>query len=341
MRNLLLVISLSLVTISLSVAQTQGRVNLLWYNTENLFDSFDDSLTIDEEFTPTGGRHWTWRKMEKKLDGVYKVIVASFGFELPLIVGLCEVENRFVLNRLVYETPLSKFEYRVLHCESPDARGIDVALLYRSRRLWLKQSRFIRSYQPGGHRSRDILYAKFLLDNTDTLHIFLNHWPSKYGGELETEGARAFAATCLSVAVDSVLSADKFANIIIMGDFNDEPDNKAIQSILGFRFIDEVDLGNTKLVNLSKLLYANGIGTHKYQGHWAVIDQVLVSNSFFTPYNALTINPVSCKIFTAPFLLERDEQYTGMKPFRTFVGFKYHGGYSDHLPVQLTIDRRF
>ncbi|HUW06520.1 MAG TPA: endonuclease/exonuclease/phosphatase family protein [Williamwhitmania sp.] len=341
MRNLLLIIFLILITIKPSFAQNQGRVNMLWYNTENLFDPFDDSLTVDDEFTMAGARHWTWAKMEKKLDGIYKVIVASFGFEPPLIVGLCEVENRFVLNRLVYETPLSKFEYRVLHAESPDARGIDVALLYRSKRLWLKQNRFIRSYPPQGHRSRDILYAKFLLDNTDTLHLFLNHWPSKYGGELETEKARAYAATMLSTAIDSVLIRDSLANIVVMGDFNDDPDNNTIQSILKFRFLDDSDLGNTKLVNLSKLFYANGIGTHKYQGHWAVIDQVMVSNSFFAPYNALSINPESCRVFAAPFLLEPDEQYTGMKPFRTFVGFKYHGGYSDHLPVLLTIDRRF
>lgn len=341
MRTLLLLISLLLFAAGLSFAQKQGKVNMLWYNTENLFDPFNDSLTVDDEFTMAGARHWTWGKMEKKLNGICKVIVASYGFDPPLIVGFCEVENRFVLNQLVYETPLSKFEYRVLHSESPDARGIDVALLYRSKRLWLKQSRFIRSYPLSGHRSRDILYAKFLLDNTDTLHIFLNHWPSKYGGELETEEARSYAASILSSAVDSVLRYDSMANIVVMGDFNDEPDNNTIQSILKSRFLDEADIGNTNLVNLSRLLYANGMGTHKYQGHWAVIDQVMVSNSFFAPYNALTINPESCKVFAAPFLLEPDEQYTGMKPFRTFVGFKYHGGYSDHLPVLLTIDRRF
>ena len=265
MRNLLLVISLSLVTISLSVAQTQGRVNLLWYNTENLFDSFDDSLTIDEEFTPTGGRHWTWRKMEKKLDGVYKVIVASFGFELPLIVGLCEVENRFVLNRLVYETPLSKFEYRVLHCESPDARGIDVALLYRSRRLWLKQSRFIRSYQPGGHRSRDILYAKFLLDNTDTLHIFLNHWPSKYGGELETEGARAFAATWLTER--SVLKAN-----VIMGEEHTD---------ISWNGVPSYALDTNRRYNPSGLYYTEDGTLHRYNNetdnYWLNHYQLLYS----------------------------------------------------------------
>ncbi|SDB84335.1 endonuclease/exonuclease/phosphatase family protein [Williamwhitmania taraxaci] len=321
--------------------QDSTKIDMLWYNVENLFDPFHDTLKLDQEFTIEGARHWSWNKMEKKIDGICKVLVASGKFEPPLIVGLCEVENRFVLNRLVYNSPLSKFEYRIVHAESPDFRGIDVALLYRSKRLWLKNSRFIRSYEFDDHPSRDILYAKFLVDGTDSLHIFLNHWPSKYGGELETEHARSYAATILSMAVDSVLRCDSMANIVVMGDFNDEATNVEVAKILKTRTHLEPKSHNKTLVNLSSLLYANGMGTHKYQGRWAVIDQVMVSEALLSEYNALRVPMSSCKVFDAPFLLERDDAYTGQRPFRTFIGFRYHGGFSDHLPVLLTIRRQY
>jgi len=313
---------------------------MLWYNVENLFDPFHDTLKLDQEFTIKGARHWTWQKMERKIDGICKVIVASGKFEPPMIVGLCEVENGLVLGQLVYKSPLSKFEYRIVHQESPDFRGIDVTLLYRSKRLWLKNSRFIRSYEFDDHPSRDILYAKFLVDGTDSLHIFLNHWPSKYGGELETEQARSYAATVLAVAVDSVLSCDSMANVVVMGDFNDEPTNVAVQKILKARDLRSQSLeGN--LVNLSALLYANGMGTHKFQGHWAVIDQVMVSEALLSEYNALHVSLNSCRVFAPPFLLEPDEIYTGERPFRTFIGYRYHGGFSDHLPVLLSLLRQY
>lgn len=321
-------------------SQESTRIDLLWYNVENLFDPFHDTLKLDQEFTLTGARHWTWQKMERKIDGICKVIVASGKFEPPMIVGLCEVENGLVLGQLVYKSPLSKFEYRIVHQESPDFRGIDVALLYRSKRLWLKNSRFIRSYEFDDHPSRDILYAKFLVDGTDSLHIFLNHWPSKYGGALETEQARSYAATVLAMALDSVLSCDSMANIVVLGDFNDEPTNVAVQKILKARDLASQSLkGN--LVNISSLLYANGMGTHKYQGHWAVIDQVMVSKALFSEYNALHVSLNSCRVFAPRFLLEPDENYTGERPFRTFIGFRYHGGFSDHLPVLFSLLRQY
>lgn len=314
---------------------------MLWYNVENLFDPFHDTLKLDQEFTLEGARHWTWQKMQKKIDNICKVIVAAGKFEPPHIIGLCEVENGLVLGQLVYKSPLSKFEYRIVHAESPDARGIDVALLYRSKRLWLKNSRFIRSYEFDDHPSRDILYAKFLVDGTDSLHIFLNHWPSKFGGELETEGARSYAASVLSHAVDSVLSCDSLANVVVLGDFNDEPNNQEVKSILKERTHLEPKASGINLVNLSFLLYANNMGTHKYQGHWAVIDQVMVSEALFGEYNALQVSLNSCKVFAAPFLLEPDESYSGQKPFRSFVGYRYHGGFSDHLPVLLSLRRQY
>ncbi len=341
MRKLLLFIVLACWNNSSLFAQDSSRIDFMWYNVENLFDPFHDTLKLDQEFTMEGARHWTWKKMAKKVDGICKVVVASGKFEPPLFVGLCEVENRVVLNQLVYKSPLSKFDYRIVHAESPDNRGIDVALLYRSKRLWLKNSRFIRSYEFNERPSRDILYAKFLVDGTDSLHLFLNHWPSKFGGELETVHAREFAASVLASAVDSVLACDSMANIVIMGDFNDDPSNAEVNRILRSRnHLEQRKLGD-KLVNYSLLLYANGMGSHKYQGHWAVIDQVMVSEALVSKYNALRFSVSSCKVFAPPFLLEPDENFTGMRPFRTFIGYRYHGGFSDHLPVLFSLERQY
>ena len=337
----ILIAAISVLCGSSLFAQDSSRVDFMWYNVENLFDPFHDTLKLDLEFTVEGARHWTWKKMEKKIDGICKVIVASGKFEPPMIVGMCEVENGLVLGQLVYKSPLSKFEYRIVHAESPDFRGIDVALLYRSKRLWLKSSRFIRSYEFDEHPSRDILYAKFLVDGTDSLHVFLNHWPSKFGGEFETEQARYYAATVLSLAVDSVLARDSMANIVVMGDFNDEPSNSDVKRILKSRsHLEPMNPGNN-LVNLSSLLYANGMGSHKFQGRWAVIDQVMVSEALLSEYNALQVSLNSCKVFAPPFLLEPDDRYTGLRPFRTFIGFKYHGGFSDHLPVLFSLKRQY
>lgn len=337
----ILIAAISLLCGSSLFAQDSSQVDFMWYNVENLFDPFHDTLKLDLEFTMEGARHWTWKKMEKKIDGICKVIVASGKFEPPMIVGLCEVENGLVLGQLVYKSPLSKFEYRIVHAESPDFRGIDVALLYRSKRLWLKNSRFIRSYEFDEHPSRDILYAKFLVDGTDSLHVFLNHWPSKFGGEFETEQARYYSATVLSLAVDSVLARDSMANIVVMGDFNDEPSNSDVKRILKSRsHLEPMNPGNN-LVNLSSLLYANGMGSHKFQGRWAVIDQVMVSEALLSEYNALQVSLNSCKVFAPPFLLEPDDSYTGLRPFRTFIGFKYHGGFSDHLPVLFSLKRQY
>ena len=309
----------------------------MFYNVENLFDPFNDSLTRDDEFTPDGARHWTWNKMEKKINGVFKVIMAVGEFDPPVIVGFCEVENGFVMHRLIKETPLSKFDYRMVHRESPDPRGIDVALIYRPDRFQLLEKDFIKVIFPddSARRTREILYAKGLMFK-DTLHVFVNHWPSKFGGELESESGRYAAAYTLKHKVDSIRIFYPDARILIMGDLNDEPESDPVVKGFGACLTDDT-LCNNNFVNITAILKQKGQGSYKYQGVWGIIDQIIVSRSLIAKKHKLYTTPARASVFSADFLLESDDAFVGKKPFRTFQGYRHHGGFSDHLPVYIDL----
>ena len=209
---------------------TENRDRIVFYNVENLFDVYNDSLTNDDEFTPEGERNWNNYKFYKKLNNLSKVIISIGEWNPPSVIGFCEIENRFVLNKLIYETPLKSIDYKIIHAESPDRRGIDVAFLYR-------ESRFVPLfYSPIPinfpddtlSKTRDILYVKGVLAEADTVHFFVNHWPSRYGGYEDSKPRRIFVASVLRSKVDSILSVNRDPNIIIMGDFNDEPWDESI-----------------------------------------------------------------------------------------------------------------
>ena len=197
----------------------------MFYNVENLFDVFNDSLTNDDEFTPEGERHWNNYKFYKKLNNLSKVIIGIGEWNPPSVIGFCEIENRFVLNKLIYETPLKNFDYKIIHSDSPDRRGIDVAFLYRQSKFepFLLLPVPIHFPDNPESKTRDILYVKGILNKTDTIHFFVNHWPSRYGGYEDSKPRRMCVASVLRSKVDSILSVNHHPNIIIMGDFNDEP----------------------------------------------------------------------------------------------------------------------
>lgn len=309
----------------------------MFYNVENLFDPFNDSLTRDDEFTPKGTRHWTWSKMEKKINGIFKVIMAVGQFDPPVIVGFCEVENGFVLHKLIKETPLSRFKYRMVHRESPDPRGIDVALIYRPDRFTLLQKNFVTVTFPddSSRRTREILYAKGLMFN-DTLHILVNHWPSKFGGELKSESGRYAAAFSLKQKVDSIMLFYPDARILILGDMNDEPESDPV--VKGFGACLSIDsVCTASFVNISAILKQNGLGSYKYHGKWGIIDQIIVSRSLLSAKHKLYTAPSLASVFSADFLLEPDNVFQGTMPFRTFQGYQYRGGFSDHLPVYIDL----
>lgn len=312
-------------------------LRFVFYNVENYFDAENDSLTNDEEFTPEGTRHWTFTKYKQKQKKIYQVLAAAGGWELPDIVGFCEIENRKVMEDLINSTPLKYYNYGLVHKESPDRRGIDVALIYRTGKLKLIQEDFIRVVFPfdTAAKTRDILYASLRTLNDDTLHIFINHWPSRMGGQAESDARRQVVAGILRQRVDSLFTINPAANIVISGDFNDEPDNNSIIQMLGTQTnFDQPQ--NSELYNLSwHLKTVKGKGSYKYQGAWGLIDQIIVSGALLSKSNPVYTQVDKAGIFDADFLSETDEQYIGVKPFRTFVGFRFHGGFSDHYPVFL------
>lgn len=320
----------------------RGNMRLMFYNAENLFDTFDDSLKIDESFLPTGDHHWTPTKYYKKINNISKVITAIGQWQLPEIIGICEIENRKVIEDLTKKTALKKYKYRIIHKESPDRRGIDVGFLYRPDKFFPITYEAIRVKFPfdANKPTRDILYVKGRNIYKDTLHIFINHWPSRWGGQTETDRKRKFAASVLRGKIDSIFSSEKKPNIIIMGDLNDYPTNNSVVKVLKAKidFTNNQIFKPDELYNLAWYLQeVKGKGSHKHHGEWGVLDQIIVSGSLLNSKNKIHTNPDNVHVFEAPFLLEVDNNYTGEKPFRTYIGFKFHDGYSDHLPVYIDL----
>lgn len=319
------------ITVGCLEAQTTAGIKVVFYNTENLFDPADDPAVNDDDFTPAGAMHWTYKRFTIKENNLARVLIAIGGWTPPDIVGLCEIENDYVLHYLMGSTPLSKFGYSCLHKNSPDKRGIDVALLYNPSTVKVLECRFF-GIDTNIVVTREILYARLLM-HSDTCHVFVNHWPSRSSGQIETDRSRFAAALLLRQKTDSLFIRNPGSDIIIMGDFNDEPGDESLVRVLNVKAPENpVQKG---LYNLSSVSGKGPVrGTLKYQGTWSVFDQVIVSGNLL---KTRRVNENSYHIFDNPFLLEPDETYTGVKPFRTYSGFRYHGGFSDHLPVFVVI----
>ncbi|WP_430973413.1 endonuclease/exonuclease/phosphatase family protein [Sunxiuqinia rutila] len=317
-------------------SESPSTIHILFYNVENLFDTVNDSLTNDDEFLPEGDRRWTNRRFYEKLNRLSKVILASAGFEPPEIIGLCEVENSQVLEKLLETTPLKNYNYSVIHKDSPDERGIDVALLFRSDHITPVDYYYWPVYD-GKQRlmtTREILSATFQLPGRDTIHVFFNHWPSRYGGQAETENERMLAAKTLRGAIDGIQLLKPNPKVVVMGDFNDQPQNKSLLDGLQAKRKDNLAIDG-ELINLASKWKQ---GTIKYRQAWTVFDQILVSDQLLKVQGWHT-RPEFAAPVTLPFLLEADAKFKGQKLNRTYVGFKYHGGFSDHLPVLLKLEQ--
>lgn len=317
-----------------------SKARVVFYNTENFYDTEDDSLKSDESFTPDGVNHWSKTKYWKKVNNLSKVITAIGGWDYPEIIGMCEIENRRVLEDLTKRSGLSSAKYSIVHYDSPDNRGIDVAFLYRPDRFHVIHSEAIPLTFPNDPtgKTRDILYVSGVFKfSTDTVHFFVNHWPSRYGGYAATIDKRNHAAEVVRNKVDSLLNLNENNLIFIMGDLNDYPSDESLVKHL--RALPDVKNAKpSDVINLMYPIHAEGkFGSHKYQDHWGILDQMIVSYAFLKKTKGLHISEKEANIFRAPFLLIPDEGYIGIKPFRTFVGFKYIGGFSDHLPVYVDI----
>lgn len=256
------------------------------------------------------------------------------------IMGVCEIENEYVINMLFAQTPLKKFNYSWVHYDSPDRRGIDAAIVYSKDLFTLISSEAITYVNPKelDYHSRDIVYGKFVDKKVgDTLHVFVNHWPSKYSGELETIEARNIAAAIVRSRVDSLTNLNPDVKIAIMGDMNDIPEAPCLHDVLKARHITECT-SDRMLVNLFARNDEFDIeGTLKYHETWQTYDQIILSQPLINDTQKLHYKQNSARIFHADFMLEEDSKYNGLKLKRTYLGPRYLGGYSDHLPVYIDL----
>lgn len=308
-------------------------VRVMFYNVENFFDIYDDTLTEDNDFLPSGLMRWNYSRYKKKLNLLYKTIMAAGDWSPPAIVAMCEIENRRVLQDLIDKTNLYKFDYEIIHEDSPDERGIDVSLIFRKDLIKILFFRYLIPTDSNGIlKTRSVLYSKCLIYG-DTLHLFVNHWPSRRGGVLAGESDRIIISDLVKNICDSISRNQPGAKILITGDLNCVPEDPVIKRLI------TVNGNGSKLENLSDSLSSTGTGSYRYSGTWEMIDQVIVSDFLLNDVSGLSASRKDLKVFKPDFLLMADPNYPGLRPFSTFRGYRYQGGFSDHLAILL--DLRF
>lgn len=326
------------------VCAQQRSIRVMTYNVENLFDTCRNVLHNDQEFLPTGSRVWNTGRFRRKLSQIARAIATAGGDSPVELVALCEVENDSVVHDLVRRSPLASLGYRFVATCSNDSRGLDVALLYQPERFRLLMSEalrvpFIREKEVP---TRDILHVLGRLPSGDSLDVFVCHFPSRGRGQRTTEPYRVRAAQCLKHAVDSIEAMRMQASIVIVGDFNDEPQNKSfvkgMQAIASAHFTQQSTEG---LVLLSDTLHAHHgaiAGTYFYKGKWNRLDHIIVNAAMLQRDKGLRVTSNNCRILAFPFLLKRDENdATKFRVNRTYSGSFYNGGTSDHLPLLLEL----
>lgn len=312
----------------------QIRFRVMEWNLENLFNARHDTLKDDREFLPDAIRHWNYTKYKKKLADIACGITAVGEWEAPALVGLCEVESDTILRDLVHFSPLRELGYRYVITDSPDLRGIDVALLYQRDLFKLLEQRSISIPPLGKHRpTRDLLHVSGLLLTGDTLDVLVCHMPSRSGGAKASEPYRLHAARQIRLQADSILNARLHPQLIIMGDFNDYPTDKVFTEILQ-AFPPTDALAPRRLYHLlARKAKDKNFGSYKYQGEWGLLDHLLVSGALLDNSSDFYTHEDKANVARLPFLLKKDEKYGGDEPFRTYKGMKYQGGISDHLPI--------
>lgn len=310
----------------------------MFYNVENLFDTKHDSLKNDYDFLPGGFMNWSnWKYWEKQRN-IGRVITAVGEMHSPALVGLCEVENDSVIFDLTKRSPIRAQGYEYVVSNSPDLRGLDVALLYQRHQFKLLEAKEYEVVfsKKNNRPTRNILHVVGEVISKDSLDVFVCHFPSRYGGQLESEVGRMDAARLLKSKTDSLFGIRENAHILIMGDFNDEPTSKSIRNVLEAGNILDT-LANNRLYNMFlHRMKERNFGTLKFQGQWNVLDHFIVSGNLLNN-GRITIENKEAHVFDAPFLTEEDEKYGGVRPFRTNMGPRYIGGFSDHFPIYMDL----
>jgi hypothetical protein len=339
-----LILSLSfLLTCRFAPAQQRAQVAAVgFYNFENLFDTEDDPDKKDEEFTPDSRNRWTQVRYHTKLQQLAQV-VSELGTELTpdglALLGVAEVENRQVLADFALQPKVRDRSYQIIHYDSPDRRGIDVALLYNPKYFTPLHSEAIPAelFESNGDTiyTRDILYVSGILLQ-DTLHLLVNHWPSRRGGQKASEPGRMAMAMKNKRLSDSLRARNPEANILIMGDLNDDPVNRSVKKVLDAT--NRPDRVSPKgFFNPMYDLFKQGIGTLAYRDAWSLFDQILVSPGLLSGGDGLWY--YSMEIFNPPYLQQQTGDFQGY-PLRTYGGGTYLGGYSDHFPVYIYLIRK-
>lgn len=300
-----------------------------FYNLENLFDTKDDRQTLDEDFLPGGEKDWNQKKYQKKLFKLGKAI-SKVGYDKtgrsPAVVGLAEVENRAVVENLIHTKHLKDKDYGLVHYDSPDERGIDTALIYQKTAFEVTDSETIplMIYDEQGQRdyTRDVLHVTGKL-NKESIHILVNHWPSRRSGVNETKDKRIKAALTVREVIEKIQEKEDDPGILVMGDFNDDPHSESVKKYLL----------TPSLINPMEQIVGSGRGSLNYKHEWNLFDQIILSHNFLKMERG-THHFAHADIFDDRFLAEWKGKYKG-NPFRTFAGRKYLGGYSDHFPVYI------
>lgn len=306
---------------------------IAFYNTENLFDIFDSERTIDSDLTPTADKRWTAKRYKEKINKIGYTISNIGKNETnkhPVLIGLAEVENKSVINSLITSSHLKNFNYNYIHFNSKDERGIDVALIYDGSVFKVESSKpySIELYNNSGKPdyTRDILLVSGEIEG-DKIHVIINHWSSRRAGTKETEHKRLASSNKVGEIISTLKNGNSQSKIIVMGDFNEDPLNYNVKRLVdGFQLFNPMETLRT---------FSRGTTNHNRQ--WNVFDQIFFTDNFFeSKENSLQFE--CADIFDAQFLKNSNGKYKG-SPFRTYVGKKYHGGYSDHFPVYITLKK--
>ena len=347
MKNIIfsfwLLVCLFFLTSANSQSSDQYQLSAIgFYNVENLFDTINTPGVFDEEFTPQGSKSWNTKRYYEKLDNLARVIsmmATDLTNDGVAILGVCEVENRTVLQDLAARPAIKDRNYRVIHFDSDNSRGIDVALLYQAGYFSPIDARLLPvSVQQGSEirKLRETLYVSGLFLG-DTIHIMVNHWPSRRGGQAATDPLRVACAKVCKELTDSLLNQNPDARIIIMGDFNDDPRSNSIRNI--FKTNGKIKkIKDEEMFNPFEQFYIRGIGTLAWRDSWNLFDMLILSKAWVDRKKA-GLHFHRARIFNKEFMVQKTGNFKGY-PFRTYVGDTYTYGYSDHFPVYIYVTKR-
>lgn len=341
--NLLAIISFFVIILFSSCEnKTPKSFSFAFYNIENLFDTINNEGVTDESYLPVSKVAWNTERYNHKLDNISRVMKSIDSTGFPSLFGICEIENIGVIEDLIAHPDILNANYNILHKDSPDERGIDVALLYDPSVYTPVTTTFVKpdlwentDSTTNEILTRDILYSVGLVNNSDTLHVFINHWVSRWGGQEKTEPNRIKIAQTIKRITDSILGNNPDANIIIAGDLNDNPTDTSIFHELN-ALETTVSLKNSSLYNLSLKKFNDGNGSLYYKS-WDMFDQIIVSTSLLTGNSGLKVNSFDQSVFKEDWMLYQPKKGPA-RPSRTASGGRYYGGYSDHLPVWIRIE---